>query len=379
MEASGFRAVENLLETYLSPPVLWYWGINLGKVLLLFIAARFVIFVGKKVIEKLFDRIETGRFAMDENLAQTAEVLVRAFFVYGIYFLVLLFALEIFQIPVIKAEDLKEIGGDIFKSVVILIAARLVLRFGGVVIDHIFISEEEGELILEGRRAQTLSVLLRSVLMYVVYFIAGLMILETFGVRTNSILATAGIAGLAVGFGAQNLVRDVITGFFIIFEDQFSVGEYVTVAGVTGVIEEMGLRTTKVREWTGQLHIIPNGEISKVTNYNRGKMLALVTVGIAYEEDVDRAIEVMRQAAEQAYHDLPSIVEVPIVQGVVELADSAVVIRVIAHTVPGEQWSVERELRKRLKQALDAHGIEIPYPRRVIIAEDGKQETVEGV
>jgi len=146
---------------------------------------------------------------------------------------------------------------------------------------------------------------------------------------------------------------------------------------VTGVVDEVGLRTSKVREWTGQLHTIPNGEIGKVTNFNRGKMMALVTVGIAYEEDIDKAIEVMRKASEKAQQELESLVEVPIVQGVVELADSAVVIRAIANTVPGEQWAMERELRKRYKQALDANDIEIPYPRRVIIPT--KEQTVEGV
>jgi len=351
--------------------------LGIVKVLLLLLAARLAIFLGKKTIANLFDRMETGRFAMDEKLAQTVEVVVRTLFVYSIYFLVALLILESFKVPVLKAEDLKNIGGQVLKSVVIIIAARMAIRFGGIAIENIFNPEDSNGTFIEGRRTQTLTVLLRSVLMYSTYFIAGLMILDTFNVPTGSILASAGIVGLAVGFGAQNLVKDIITGFFIIFEDQFSVGEFVTIADVTGVVDEVGLRTSKVREWTGQLHTIPNGEIGKVTNFNRGKMMALVTVGIAYEEDIDKAIEVMRKASEKAQQELESLVEVPIVQGVVELADSAVVIRAIANTVPGEQWAMERELRKRYKQALDANDIEIPYPRRVIIPT--KEQTVEGV
>jgi len=371
--------ISRFVGPYITYPVLIYWILGIGKVILLLLAARLAISLGKKAIANLFDRMETGRFAMDEKLAQTVEVVVRTLFVYSIYFLVALLTLEIFKVSVLKAEDLKNMGGQVLKSVVIIIAARMAIRFGGVAIENIFNPEDSNGTFIEGRRTQTLTVLLRSVLMYTTYFIAGLMILDTFNVPTGSILASAGIVGLAVGFGAQNLVKDIITGFFIIFEDQFSVGEFVTIAGVTGVVDEVGLRTSKVREWTGQLHTIPNGEIGKVTNFNRGMMMALVTIGIAYEEDIDKAIEVMRKASEKAKQELESLAEVPIVQGVVELADSSVVIRAVANTVPGEQWEMERELRKRYKQALDANDIEIPYPRRVIIAANEQPDKVEGV
>ncbi|WP_366923535.1 mechanosensitive ion channel family protein [Metallumcola ferriviriculae] len=375
-----FNYFFSFLESYVVRYITYGNLFALIKVVLLFVAARLVIFVGNKIIEKIFAKAETGRLAMDEKLAHTVKVLAKTFLIYGVYFAAALITLEIFQIPIIDVVFLKTLGSRAFKAILIFIAARLVLRFGGLAIDHIFNREDKEGLFLEERRAHTLSVLLRSILMYTVYFIAGLMVLEIFTIPTGSILASAGIAGLAVGFGAQNLVKDIITGFFIIFEDQFSVGEFVSVAEVTGIVDEMGLRTTKVREWTGQLHTIPNGEIGKVTNYNRGKMAALVSIGIAYEADVDWAIEVLRKTSEQAYQDMATIVDVPVVQGVVELADSAVVIRTVAQTVPGEQWAVERELRKLFKQALDANGIEIPYPRRVVITpeETDKPRVGEG-
>ncbi len=149
-----------------------------------------------------------------------------------------------------------------------------------------------------------------------------------------------------------------------------NVGEYVVIADVFGKVQELGLRTTKIHEWTGQIHIIPNGEIGKVTNYSRGEMLALVTIGIAYEEDIDEAIAVLKEESALASKELPAIVKEPVVQGVTDLADSSVDIRVICETIPGEQWAIERELRKRFKKALDSKGIEIPYPRRVIIEGD---------
>ncbi|GAW93706.1 mechanosensitive ion channel family protein [Calderihabitans maritimus] len=358
--------LRSLFGWYLNPTFLRHLIWKLAEIILVILLAKGAIIVGNKIINRIFS-LQAGLIVMEKKLASTLEVLIKSLVTYGIYFLAAIAILEIIEIRIINTEDIKQFGGAILKAVGILIVSRVVLRFGGVVIDHIFQRPQNKEFFLEERRAQTLAKLLKSVLSYLIYFVAGVMVMETFGVRTSSVLATAGIAGLAVGFGAQNLVRDIITGFFIIFEDQFAVGEYVSTAGVTGVVEEMGLRTTKIREWTGQLHIIPNGEITRVTNYNRGKMLALITVSIAYEEDIDQAIEVLRQACEKAYQEVPGIAEVPIVQGVIELGASEVVIRVIAATVPGEQWSVERELRKRLKQALDQAGIEIPYPRRVII------------
>ncbi|KKM12846.1 hypothetical protein SY88_01750 [Clostridiales bacterium PH28_bin88] len=267
----------------------------------------------------------------------------------------------------INPEDLKAFGFSAFKVVAIVLGAGVAVRFGGAAIDGAFVAEQAKAGLQENRRIQTLKALVRSILMYAVYFIAGLMVLDTFGVPTGSLIASAGLASLAIGFGAQNLVRDVITGFFIVFEDQFTVGDYITTAGVTGVVEELGLRTTRIREWTGQLHIVPNGEINKVTNFNRGHMLAVVTINVPYEADLDRAMEVLRRACENAHQELPAVVAVPVVQGVVELGDAGVVVRVIAQTLAGEQWGVERELRKRLKVALESEGLHVAYPRHVVV------------
>lgn len=176
--------------------------------------------------------------------------------------------------------------------------------------------------------------------------------------------------GLAVGFGAQSLVKDILTGFFILFEDQFSVGDYIQTAGVSGVVEEVGLRVTKLRDFSGELHIIPNGTVDKVTNHNRGNMRAMVDISVAYEEDPDMVRRVLDEVAAEMEGSIPTIVEGPRALGIVDLTDAAVVFRVWAKTLPMEQWAVEREMRRRIKLAFDLQNIEIPYPRRVVISKN---------
>lgn len=252
-----------------------------------------------------------------------------------------------------------------------LILAKVIIQLGGQFIEKIFINKS-GKF-LSDSRAQTLAGLLKSILRYGIYFVAAMSIIEIFVPNAaKTVLAGAGILGLAVGFGAQNLVRDIITGFFILFEDQYAVGEYVMLAGVTGIVEELGLRVTKVREFDGQLHIIPNGKIDMVTNYNRGGMQAIVEVGISYEENIDRAIDVLKKMstvfAEKWSEDL---LEGPNVLGVVRFGESDVVLRVTARTTPLRQWEIERQLRKNIKEVFDKEGIEIPYPRRVVLSTEG--------
>ncbi|MDK2836405.1 MAG: moderate conductance mechanosensitive channel [Thermosediminibacterales bacterium] len=263
--------------------------------------------------------------------------------------------------------SIKLLDGAI-KIAAVVIASKLTLKFGYVIIDRILNpNKKDKRFYIDEKKAMTLSPLLKSLLRYVVDFVAVVTILKILHIPTESIIATAGIGGLAIGFGAQNLVRDVITGFFIIFEDQFAVGDYINTAGISGIVEEMGLRVTKLRDFSGELHIVPNGEITKVTNHTRGNMRALVDVSIAYEEDIDRSIEVLKRVCEEFAKTREDIVEGPTVLGVNELGSSEVVIRIIAKTLPMQQWSVERELRKRIKKELDKEGIEIPYPHTVII------------
>lgn len=261
----------------------------------------------------------------------------------------------------------------LLRVIILVIVGKLLMRLGYALIGNLF-NTDKTRFKMESRKAKTLDVLLKSVLRYAIYFLVGIAIIDALGVPTTSIIASAGIVGLAVGFGTQGLVKDVLTGFFILFEDQFSVGDYVETAGLAGVVEEVGLRVTKLRDFSGVLHIIPNGAIDKVTNHNRGNMRAMIDVSVAYEEDPDRVRSVLDAVANAMAADTPTIVEGPRVLGIADLADSAVVFRLWARTLPMEQWGVERELRRRIKVAFDREGIEIPYPRRVIIAKNEVQQ-----
>ncbi|MFY9594545.1 MAG: mechanosensitive ion channel family protein, partial [Caldicoprobacterales bacterium] len=219
---------------------------------------------------------------------------------------------------------------------------------------------------------QTLKALTKSVLRYTVYFVAGLMILGELGVNTSSILATAGIGGLAIGFGAQSLVKDVITGFFIIFEDQYGVGDVIKIQDITGTVEEIGLRITKIRGFKGDVNIIPNGQITVVTNYSRENSAAIVDVNLAYENDIDKAIKVMEKVSREYAAQNPDIVEEPQVFGITSMDNVGLTLRLVARTLPMKHWGIERELRKVIKEAFEQNNIQISYPKVVIL---DKEET----
>ncbi|KAB3537856.1 mechanosensitive ion channel family protein [Alkaliphilus pronyensis] len=281
--------------------------------------------------------------------------------------------LEFFKDP----EQLSLYIGKIINIIIILFIARVSIKVLQSLInkffDTKFLSTKAGKKFqIDVPRLETLKGLTKSLVKYTIYFIASTAILDSFGVEIGALIAAAGIGGLALGFGAQNLVRDIITGFFILFEEQFGVGNYVEIDGVDGIVEEMALRVTKIRGFNGDLHIIPNGEIKKVTNRSTGKMRAWVDISIAYEEDIDKAIKVLEEASQDLRSNNPQILEGPIVLGVSNLGASDVVISVMAKTVPMEQWSIERLMRKTFKQSFDKAGIEIPYPRRVVISGDGE-------
>ncbi len=258
------------------------------------------------------------------------------------------------------------IYGKIIAIVFIILSIKIILSVINKIIDRTLRDKKQTNYFINNKRANTIGILLKKLVKYILYFIGTLTILDMFGIKTTSILATAGVGGLAIGFGAQSLVRDVITGFFIILEDQFSVGDYIKISSFEGVVEELGMRVTKLRDFSGELHIIPNGEIHVVTNRTRGAMRALVSVGIAYDEDIDKAIRVIERVSKEIRDTNELILDGPTVLGVTSLGPSSIVINVVAKTEPMEQWGVERELRKKIKEAFDKENIEIPYEKMVI-------------
>lgn len=247
------------------------------------------------------------------------------------------------------------------------IFSMIIIRLGHKFIER-FMQENKENNYIEEKRIKTLKLLLKSILKYVVYFFAAMIILSFLNVPIGSLIAGAGVLGVAIGFGAQSLVKDVINGFFILFENQFSVDDYIETAGVSGIVEEIGLRTTKIRDLGGQLHIIPNSKIIQVTNYSSGNMRVMVDVGIGYNEDAQQAIAVLNKLCEEIAEEKGDLItDGPQVLGVQELASSSVVIRIWAMTKPMQNWGISRYIRMRAKQVLDETGIEIPYPHMVLV------------
>ncbi|GAB6933784.1 mechanosensitive ion channel family protein [Calditerricola satsumensis] len=254
------------------------------------------------------------------------------------------------------------------KIVAILVGTHLAVRLARTVIERLVEQRDKGRIALNERRVRTMTSLATNIVTYTLYFLALLLVLGQLGFNLAPILAGAGVVGLAVGLGAQNLVRDVITGFFIIFEDQFAVGDVIQVGQYKGTVIEIGLRVTKIRSWTGEVHIIPNGRITEVTNFSVANALAVVDVGVAYDTDVDKAMRVLREEIlEEVQRELPDLVAKPEVLGVEQFRASGMVLRVVAECKPNTQFAVARTLRQRIKEGFDRHGIEIPYPQMVMV------------
>jgi moderate conductance mechanosensitive channel len=222
------------------------------------------------------------------------------------------------------------------------------------------------------QRAETVGALLASVASFGIWTLAGLMALGTMGLNLGPLIAGAGIVGVALGFGSQNLVRDFISGIFMLLEDQYGVGDVVDAGPATGTVEGVGLRTTRLRDVDGTLWHIPNGEIRRVGNRSQGWARALVDVEVAYSTDLDAATQVIERVADDMWRDerwAHRILEEPELWGVEELGPDGVRVRLVAKTRPLEQWKVARELRARIKAAFDKAGVEVSA-QKVVAAGD---------
>ncbi len=233
-------------------------------------------------------------------------------------------------------------------------------------------SREEGEPASEsGKRIETLIRLLRQAAMLALWMTSGLIILKELNVDIAPIIASAGIAGLAVGFGAQNLVRDIISGFFIILENQIRVGDVATINGTGGLVEQINFRTIVLRDLAGVVHIFPNGTITTLSNLTNEWSAYVIEIGVAYKENLDRVIELMQAVGRDMLSDRKFgrlMLEEPEIFGVDRLGDSAVIIKGRIKTKPIRQWEIGREYLRRLKLIFDKNNIEIPFPHRTIYA-----------
>lgn len=252
------------------------------------------------------------------------------------------------------------------KAVVIIVIGKVSISIINRIITNFFKLYPKFK--MDEKKSTTLAGILKSIVKYTVYIIIAISALNVLNIPTAPLLATAGLGGLAVGFGAQSLVKDVFTGFFILFEDQYGVGDYVTIGTMTGTVEDIGLRISKIKSFNGDLHIIPNGEVKIVTNHSRGNSLAIIDIGVSYEADAEEAISVLEELTEGYYKSKPEgILQKPEVLGIVKLNESDVIIRIIVQTKPLSHWEIERDMRKLILEAFKEQKIEIPYPKKIII------------
>jgi len=230
------------------------------------------------------------------------------------------------------------------------------------------------------QRAQALGTVLRSIATLVIYTMGLMIALAEVDVPLGPLVAGAGIVGIAIGFGAQTLVQDFLSGIFMLIEDQYGVGDIIDVGEASGVVEEITLRTTRVRDVNGTVWFIPNGEIRRVGNKSQQWARAVLDIEVSYDTDLSFAASVIKEVADSVWQDQlesATVLEEPEIWGVEEFGASAVAIRLVLKVEPGEQWATAREVRKRLKAAFDEHNIEIPFPQRVVwmrgspVTEDG--------
>lgn len=263
-------------------------------------------------------------------------------------------------------------GGRILLiAVLTLLALRTIHRVVPQLRELLVARQETTE---DGQRIRTLSRVIRYVLTVAVTLLGAILVLGELGISVAPILGAAGVIGIAVGFGAQSLVKDYFTGFFLLLENQLRIGDVVDAGGKSGTVEELTLRYLRLRDYSGNVHYIPNGNITVVTNMSLGFAYAVIDIGVAYAERIDEVIALMRRVGETLRTD-PSfagrILEPLEVAGVEQWADSAVVIRCRFKVAPLEQWSVRREYLARIKAAFDEAGIEIPFPHVKLVHQGG--------
>lgn len=228
------------------------------------------------------------------------------------------------------------------------------------------------------RRYRTVLRLLKSIVGYVVYFIAGVACLSVVGINITGLIAGAGVVGLAIGFGAQSLVKDVITGFFIIFEDQFGVGDYIRLTNIEGTVLEIGLRTTKIKGAGGEINIVPNGSITEVINYSINNSTAIIDVSVAYSSDINKAEELIIDYLRTLPQKDENIVGEPTLLGVQSVVGAEVVLRISVETLPMQHFGISRMIRRDVKEMFDANGIDIPYPKMMVYEREATPISEEG-
>ncbi len=346
------------------------------------VTARLADSVARRGVRRLFRVSEDihRRYPQVERRANRYVPLASRFLAVAIYTVAALLVLQAWHLDVfawLLGEAGRVLVARAFAIVLVLLVALAVWEAVSLFISiYLERADAEDSPVTASARVRTLLPLARNALLIVTLSVVTLTVLSELGVDIGPLLAGAGVAGLAIGFGAQTLVKDVITGAFILFEDQIAVGDVVSVGGYTGVVEGLTVRTISLRDLHGRVHVVPFGAVTDVTNFTKEFSYAVIDVGVAYREDTDEVTQLLEEVGAELREDpefaddLPEPLEV---MGVQELADSAVVIRVRLKTSPGLQWAVSREFNRRIKRKFDDHKIEIPFPHQTVYLGEDKE------
>lgn len=262
-------------------------------------------------------------------------------------------------------EEFAPYGPMLIRMISMFLAASVVVEVIRVLVARLLLAESSAAEDTQRRRI-TFVGLIQSILSYIVYFIVSMMILEDLGIDPTPILAGAGIVGLTVGLGAQKIVADLLNGLFLLFEDQILQGDYIKIGDTEGLVEQMSLRLTRIRDRFGRLHIVRNGEIQNVINYSRGWTLAVVEMGVSYEDDLVKALRVIEEVTAKLPALAPSqVLDKPQVKGIETIGESSLLVRIETRVGPGAHFDVKRTLHRLLVDGFNANGLEIPYPKSV--------------
>jgi len=354
---------------------MWEWFVANGMWILLALAVGFILFlIFRRWVEKIMGKIVPAQFFDQQDPGR--RIIGRVIISLGGLFIALgitAVVVTTFGIDVIPV--LRGVGNWLLQH-----GVRIVIIIGIGYLMH-WITKALVPQIMQrsikvkpekhpdkeeiARRAQTLSRVFAQTITALIIFIIIFMILSEVGIDIAPLLAGAGVVGLAIGFGAQSVIKDILNGIFILMEDQYDVGDVVKVAGIAGLVEDINLRRTILRDLDGVVHSIPNGEITTSNNYTEEYSRVNLNVRVAYEEDIDRCIQVINKVGEELMKDDvfgPMILTPPRVLRVDEFAESGLEVKILGDTKPLKQWDVMGELRKRIKKAFDKEGIEIPWP-----------------
>lgn len=275
------------------------------------------------------------------------------------------------------------VASKLIQALILIIAAMILVRIANRMIDNFFKVKSKSRLKGSSKRNQTLINVLQNTATVFIWFVVIMMVLETFSLPVRTLLAGAGVVGLAIGFGAQSLVKDMITGFFIILENQFDKGDFVRVntSGTTvaeGEVLSLGLRASKIQGWEGELFIIPNGTINEVVNFSRYNAISMLDMNVSVEEDLDSVENILEQFFEARWQEEEMLISKPEILGLQGIENGEAIIRIMLETQPMEHFGVTRRMRKAIKNHLEGKGIYISVPKMDIQDFDDKMAKDEG-